>query len=74
MKEVIENEINLYKGFMKSANRMLATRLMMDILSEYVSINKNDSGEVVYDYSEFESMLKDVKTAIESITQFPPTS
>lgn len=74
MKKIIENEINLYKDFMKSTNRMLATRLMMDILSEYVSISKNDDGEIVYDYSEFENMLKDVKTAIESIAQFPATS
>lgn len=71
MKEKITEEYGKFEQIMKGTNNQLCALILTDVMASLTSVYKNDNGEIVKDYSEFDNMVKNIKDLLNSIENIP---
>ena len=71
MKEKITDEYGKFETIAKGLDNQLCTLLLTDVMASLVNIYKNDKGEVVKDYSEFDTLVNNVKELLDSVQGIP---
>ena len=65
MKEKITDEYGKFETIAKGLNNQLCTLLLTDIMASLVNVYKNDEGEIVKDYNEFDTLVTNIKELLE---------
>lgn len=71
MKEIITEEYKKFETIMKGVDNQLCALILTDIMASLTNVYKNDKGEVVKDYKEFDDMVKSIKELLDSIDTIP---
>ena len=71
MKEKITEEYEKFENIMKGTDSQLCTLLLTDIMASLVNIYKNDKGEIVKDYNEFDTLVTNIKELLNSVQNIP---
>ena len=71
MKEKITDEYGKFETITKGLDNQLCTLLLTDIIASLVNVYKDDKGEIVKDYSEFDTLVNNVKELLDSVQGIP---
>ena len=71
MKEKIAEEYKKFETIAKGLDNQLCTLLLTDIIASLVNVYKDDKGEIVKDYSEFDTLVTNVKELLDSVQGIP---
>lgn len=71
MKEKITEEYEKFENIMKGLDNQLCTLLLTDIMASLVNVYKNDEGEMVKDYNEFDTLVTNIKELLDSVQSIP---
>ena len=71
MKEKITDEYGKFEAIAKGLDDQLCTLLLTDIVASLVNVYKDDKGEIVKDYSEFDTLVNNVKELLDSVQGIP---
>ena len=71
MKEKITDEYGKVETIAKGLDNQLCTLLLTDIIASLVNVYKDDKGEIVKDYSEFDTLVNNVKELLDSVQSIP---
>ncbi|MGN0967009.1 MAG: hypothetical protein ACI4OP_05385 [Candidatus Coprovivens sp.] len=71
MKEKITDEYGKFETIAEGLNNQLCTLLLTDIVASLVNVYKDDKGEIVKDYSEFDTLVNNVKELLDSVQSIP---
>ena len=71
MKEKITDEYGKFETIAKGLDNQLCTLLLTDIMASLVNVYKNDEGEIVKDYNEFDTLVTNIKELLDSIDTIP---
>ena len=71
MKEKITDEYGKFETIAKGLDDQLCTLLLTDIVASLVNVYKDDKGEIVKDYSEFDTLVNNVKELLDSVQSIP---
>ena len=71
MKEKITEEYEKFESIMKGTDNQLCTLLLTDIMASLVNVYKNDKGEIVKDYNEFDTLVTNIKELLDSVQNIP---
>lgn len=71
MKEKITEEYEKFENIMKGTDNQLCTLLLTDIMASLVNVYKNDKGEIVKDYNEFDTLVTNIKELLDSVQNIP---
>lgn len=71
MKEKIAEEYKKFETIAKGLDNQLCTLLLTDIIASLVNVYKDDKGEIVKDYSEFDTLATNVKELLDSVQGIP---
>ena len=71
MKEKITDEYGKFETIAKGLDNQLCTLLLTDIIASLVNVYKDDKGEIVKDYSEFDTLVNNVKELLDSVQSIP---
>ena len=71
MKEKITEEYEKFETIAKGLDDQLCTLLLTDIMASLVNVYKNDKGEIVKDYNEFDTLVTNIKELLDSVQNIP---
>ena len=71
MKEKITDEYGKFETIAKGLDNQLCTLLLTDIIASLVNVYKDDKGEIIKDYSEFDTLVNNVKELLDSVQGIP---
>ena len=71
MKEKITDEYGKFETIAKGLDDQLCTLLLTDIMASLVNVYKDDKGEIIKDYSEFDTLVNNVKELLDSVQSIP---
>ena len=71
MKEKITDEYGKFENIAKGLDDQLCTLLLTDIMASLVNVYKNDKGEIVKDYNEFDTLVTNIKELLDSVQSIP---
>ena len=71
MKEKITDEYGKFETIAEGLNNQLCTVLITDIIASLVNVYKDDKGEIIKDYSEFDTLVNNVKELLDSVQGIP---
>ena len=71
MKEKITDEYGKFETIAKGLDDQLCTLLLTDIMASLVNVYKNDEGEIVKDYNEFDTLVTNIKELLDSVQSIP---
>lgn len=71
MKEKITDEYGKFETIAEGLNNQLCTLLLTDIVASLVNVYKDDKGEIVKDYSEFDTLVNNVKELLDNVQGIP---
>ena len=71
MKEKITEEYEKFENIAKGLDDQLCTLLLTDIMASLVNVYKNDVGEIVRDYNEFDTLVTNIKELLDSVQSIP---
>ena len=71
MKEKITDEYGKFETIAKGLDNQLCTLLLTDIMASLVNVYKNDEGETVKDYNEFDTLVTNIKELLDSVQSIP---
>lgn len=71
MKEKIADEYGKFETIAKGLDNQLCTLLLTDIMASLVNVYKNDEGEMVKDYNEFDTLVTNIKELLDSVQNIP---
>ena len=71
MKEKIAEEYKKFETIAKGLDNQLCTLLLTDIIASLVNVYKDDKGEIIKDYSEFDALVTNVKELLDSVQSIP---
>lgn len=71
MKEKITEEYEKFENIAKGLDNQLCTLLLTDIMASLVNVYKNDEGEIVKDYNEFDTLVTNIKELLDSVQSIP---
>ena len=71
MKEKITDEYGKFETIAEGLNNQLCTLLLTDIVASLVNVYKNDEGEIVKDYNEFDTLVTNIKELLDSVQSIP---
>lgn len=71
MKEKITDEYGKFETIAKGLDNQLRTLLLTDIMASLVNVYKNDEGEIVKDYNEFDTLVTNIKELLDSVQSIP---
>ena len=71
MKEKITDEYGKFETIAKGLDNQLCTLLLTDIMASLVNVYKNDEGEIVKDYNEFDTLATNIKELLDSVQNIP---
>lgn len=71
MKEKITDEYGKFETIAKGLDNQLCTLLLTDIMASLVNVYKNDKGEIVKDYNEFDTLVTNIKELLDSVQNIP---
>ena len=71
IKEKITDEYGKFETIAEGLNNQLCTLLLTDIVASLVNVYKDDKGEIVKDYSEFDTLVNNVKELLDSVQGIP---
>ena len=71
MKEKITEEYEKFENIMKGIDNHLCALMLTDIMASLVNVYKDDKGEIVKDYSEFDTLVTNVKELLDSVQGIP---
>ena len=71
MKEKITDEYGKFETIAKGLDNQLCTLLLTDIMASLVNVYKNDEGEIVKDYNEFDTLVTNIKELLDSVQSIP---
>lgn len=71
MKEKITDEYGKFETIAKGLDNQLCTLLLTDIMASLVNVYKNDEGEIVKDYNEFDTLVTNIKELLDSVQNIP---
>ena len=71
MKEKITDEYGKFETIVKGLDDQLCTLLLTDIMASLVNVYKDDKGEIIKDYSEFDTLVNNVKELLDSVQSIP---
>lgn len=71
MKEKITDEYGKFETIAEGLNNQLCTLLLTDIVASLVNVYKDDKGEIVKDYSEFDTLVNNIKELLDSVQSIP---
>ena len=71
MKEKITDEYGKFETIAKGLDDQLCTVLLADIMASLVNVYKDDKGEIIKDYSEFDTLVNNVKELLDSVQSIP---
>ena len=68
MKEQIREEIEKWMEVRNGLKDQLSTLLLTDIIASQIKVSKDEEGNVIKDYSDFDDLVAKVKEVFEGIT------
>lgn len=71
MKEKITEEYEKFENIMKGTDNQLCALILTDIMASLVNVYKNDEGEIVKDYNEFDTLVTNIKELLDSVQSIP---
>ena len=71
MKEKITDEYGKFETIAKGLDDQLCTLLLTDIMASLVNVYKDDKGEIIKDYSKFDTLVNNVKELLDSVQSIP---
>ena len=71
MKEKIAEEYKKFETIAKGLDNQLCTLLLTNIMASLVNVYKDDKGEIIKDYSEFDTLVNNVKELLDSVQSIP---
>ena len=71
MKEKITEEYEKFETIAKGLDNQLCTLLLTNIMASLVNVYKDDKGEIIKDYSEFDTLVNNVKELLDSVQSIP---
>ena len=71
MKEKITDEYGKFETIAKGLDNQLCTLLLTDIIASLVNVYKDDKREIIKDYSEFDTLVNNVKELLDSVQGIP---
>ena len=71
MKEKITDEYGKFETIAKGLDNQLCTLLLTDIMASLINVYKNDEGEMVKDYNEFDTLVTNIKELLDSVQSIP---
>lgn len=71
MKEKITEEYEKFETIAKGLDNQLCTLLLTNIMVSLVNVYKDDKGEIIKDYSEFDALVTNVKELLDSVQSIP---
>lgn len=71
MKEKITDEYGKFETIAKGLDNQLCTLLLTDIVASLVNVYKDDKGGIIKDYSEFDTLVNNVKELLDSVQGIP---
>ena len=71
MKEKITEEYEKFETIAKGLDNQLCTLLLTNIMASLVNVYKDDKGEIIKDYSEFDALVTNVKELLDSVQSIP---
>lgn len=71
MKEKITDEYGKFETIAKGLDNQLCTLLLTDIMASLINVYKNDEGEIVKDYNEFDTLVTNIKELLDSVQSIP---
>ena len=71
MKEKITEEYEKFETIAKGLDNQLCTLLLTNIMASLVNVYKDNKGEIIKDYSEFDALVTNVKELLDSVQSIP---
>lgn len=71
MKEIIREEYEKFENIAKGLDNHLCTLLLTDIMALLVDVYKDDNGEIVKDFNEFDKLVDNIKELLNSVDKIP---
>lgn len=71
MKEKLEKEFKQFRTIYKGADNQLVTLTLTDIMALLLNITKDEEGNIIRDYSQFDTLVNDIKQILEGVTEKP---
>ena len=71
MKEKITEEYEKFEAITKGLDNQLCALLLTDIVASLVNVYKDDKGEIVKDYSKFDTLVTGVKELLDNVQYIP---
>ena len=71
MKEKITEEYEKFETIAKGLDNQLCALLLTDIVASLVNVYKDDKGEIVKDYSKFDTLVTGVKELLDNVQYIP---
>lgn len=71
MKEKITEEYEKFETIAKGLDNQLCALLLTDIVASLIDVYEDDKGEIVKDYSKFDTLVTGVKELLNSVQDIP---
>lgn len=71
MKETIKEEYKKFESIAEGLDNHLCALLLTDIMAVLTDVHKNDKGEIVKDFKEFDDLVNKVKDLLNSVQSIP---
>lgn len=71
MKEKITEEYEKFETIAKGLDNQLCALLLTDIVASLIDVYEDDKGEIVKDYSKFDTLVTGVKELLDSVQGIP---
>lgn len=71
IKEIINEEYDKFNKIYEGLDKQLSTLCLADIMMSLVNIYKDDKGEIVKDYLEFDKLVENIKKTLKTVSSAP---
>ena len=71
IKEIINEEYDKFNKIYEGLDKQLCTLCLADIMMSLVNIYKDDKGEIVKDYLEFDKLVENIKETLKTVSSAP---
>lgn len=71
IKEMINEEYDKFNKIYEGLDKQLSTLCLADIMISLADVYKDDKGEIVKDYSEFDELVENIKETLKTVPSAP---
>lgn len=71
IKEMINEEYDKFNKIYEGLDKQLSTLCLADIMISLADVYKDDKGEIVKDYSEFDELVENIKETLKTVSSVP---